>query len=263
MSANNISNADADVRSKARILLDLFLAFLKIGATTFGGGMGMLINLQREIVDRRKWLSYDELLDYVAIAQCTPGIIMVNTATLLGAKKGGFIGSLVATVAVVLPSLIIITVLASVIGAVAIIRPYISKFMTGMRIAVCAIGVRTMFRLTKSYVSSIKSFLLFVAFFIIGFSPIFFKSEMSRNSFLSFISSNASSVLIVLGILMGILLWNSAKASQDVKASQDAKASQDSKEDEDSEPCVAESSAADDSEIPDDVTGEEEGRSDE
>ena len=213
--------SDSDrIASKWKTTLELFVAFLTIGAITFGGGMGMLINLQREISDKRKWLSYDELMDYVAIAQCTPGVIMVNTATLLGAKKAGFIGSAVATIAVVLPSIVIITGIAMLMSSISGIEHYMSKFMIGMRIAVCAIGIRTILKLMRSYVTGLKSVLLFVLFFIIGFFPIFFGNTafyadmVGRYPFLGFIFSNASSVLILLGILLGILMWNTGKAAE-------------------------------------------------
>lgn len=96
-------------------LWKLFLTFARIGAFTFGGGYAMLSILQREIVEINKWATEEELLDYYAIAQCTPGVIAVNTATFVGVKQKGVIGGIFATVGLVLPSVLIITVIAAFI----------------------------------------------------------------------------------------------------------------------------------------------------
>ena len=95
------------------IYLDLFTSFAKIGGLTFGGGMAMLPMLQREVVEKHGWATEEELLDYFAIGQCTPGIIAVNTATFIGRKQKGIAGGIIATVGVVFPSLVIITLLAA------------------------------------------------------------------------------------------------------------------------------------------------------
>lgn len=102
-------------RGAADMLWELFITFAKIGAFTFGGGYAMLSILQREIVDNHHWASEEELLDYYAIAQCTPGVIAVNTATFIGVKHKGVIGGIVATFGVVLPSIIIILIIAAFI----------------------------------------------------------------------------------------------------------------------------------------------------
>ena len=94
-------------------LLDLFFTFARIGGLTFGGGYAMLPILQREVVEKRKWVTNEEIMDYYAIGQCTPGIIAVNTATFIGQKCAGNIGGIVATLGVVFPSLIIITLIAA------------------------------------------------------------------------------------------------------------------------------------------------------
>ena len=96
-------------------MLDLFLTFAKVGVMTFGGGMAMLPILQREVVEAKHWATEEELVDYYAIGQCTPGIIAVNTATFIGQKKGGVLGGILATLGVVFPSLVIISVLAGLI----------------------------------------------------------------------------------------------------------------------------------------------------
>ena len=95
--------------------LDLFLVFAKMGVMTFGGGMAMLPILQREIVEDRHWATEEELVDYYAIGQCTPGIIAVNTATFIGQKRKGIAGGILATLGIVFPSLVIISILAGLI----------------------------------------------------------------------------------------------------------------------------------------------------
>lgn len=94
-------------------LMNLFIIFFRIGAFTFGGGYAMLPALQMELVEKRSWVSDEEILDYYAIGQCTPGIIAINTATFVGYKRKGLIGGIVATLGMVAPSLIIITTIAA------------------------------------------------------------------------------------------------------------------------------------------------------
>ena len=95
--------------------LDLFLTFARLGACTFGGGYAMLPILQREVVENHGWATEDELMDYYAIGQCTPGVIAVNTATFIGYKTQGLPGAILATAGVIAPSLIIIIAIAAFI----------------------------------------------------------------------------------------------------------------------------------------------------
>ena len=93
-------------------LLDMFLTFARIGGFTFGGGYAMLPMLQKEVVNGRHWATDEELMDYYAIGQCTPGIIAVNTATFVGYKNRGIPGAIAATLGVIAPSLVIIMIIA-------------------------------------------------------------------------------------------------------------------------------------------------------
>ena len=95
----------------------LFWTFAKMGVMTFGGGYAMLPILQREVINNRGWATEEELMDYFAIGQCTPGIIAVNTATFIGQKLRGVAGGITATLGVVFPSLVIISLLAGLIPA--------------------------------------------------------------------------------------------------------------------------------------------------
>ena len=95
-------------------LLELYCTFFRIGGLTFGGGMAMLPMLKREIVEKYGWATEEELLDIYAIGQCTPGVIAVNTSTYIGYQQGKLVGSIFATLGMISPSLIIITLIASI-----------------------------------------------------------------------------------------------------------------------------------------------------
>lgn len=94
--------------SKLKKILQLFIVFFKIGLFTFGGGYAMIAVIERELIEQKKWLTQDEFLDVVAIAESSPGPIAINSATFIGYKVAGVLGSLFATLGVVLPSFIII-----------------------------------------------------------------------------------------------------------------------------------------------------------
>ena len=96
-------------------LWKLFYTFATVGVTTFGGGYAMLPALQREVVEKRGWATEEEVMDWYAIGQCTPGVIAVNTATFVGQKQKGVLGGIAATLGVVFPSLVIITIIAAFI----------------------------------------------------------------------------------------------------------------------------------------------------
>ncbi len=99
-------------REKLNKIWLLFVTFLKIGAFTFGGGYAMIPLIQKEIADKKKWITEDDILDIIAIAESTPGPIAVNSATFVGFKVAGFWGAFASTFGVVLPSFIIITFIA-------------------------------------------------------------------------------------------------------------------------------------------------------
>ena len=131
-----------------RILLDLFVSFFKIGLFTFGGGYAMLPILQREVVDRHHWVTEEDILDIYAIAQCTPGVIAVNTATFVGTKLKGALGGAAATIAVVTPSIIIITIISSILQSFASIE-IVQHALAGIRAAVAALVVVSVSKLYK------------------------------------------------------------------------------------------------------------------
>ena len=133
------------------LLLDLFCTFFRIGLFTFGGGYAMLPLLQREIVEKKEWAAEEELLDYFSVGQCTPGIIAVNTATFVGFKEKKLSGAVFATLGIVTPSLVIITVIAALLTNFAHI-PAVQNAFAGIRVAVCVLILNSIVKLWKKSV---------------------------------------------------------------------------------------------------------------
>ena len=148
-------------------LLNLFLLFAKIGATTFGGGYAMLPIIEREIVDKRHWATIEELMDYYAIGQCTPGIIAINTATFIGEKRRGITGGIIATLGFVTPALIVITVIAAVLQNFAEYAAVQNAF-AGIRVCVCILILNAIGRLWKKSVVDKKTLVIFLAVFVLS-----------------------------------------------------------------------------------------------
>ena len=143
------------------ILLDMFLTFARVGVMTFGGGYAMLPILQREVVEKKQWATEEELMDYYAIGQCTPGVIAVNTATFIGQKYNGTLGAISATLGVVFPSVVIISLLATVIEAFSHIV-WVQHAFGGIRICVCVLICNSVVKLYKKAVVDKATFLLFL-----------------------------------------------------------------------------------------------------
>lgn len=159
------------------ILLKLFAAFARVGVLTFGGGYAMIPMLEREIVDRRGWATNEELMDYYAVGQCTPGVIAVNTATFIGYKTAGNIGGIVATLGVIFPSFVIITVIAGIIQNFADI-PAVKSAFAGIRVCVCVLIFNSVVKLWNSAVKDkaalVLCLLVFVLSVFFSISPIVF-----------------------------------------------------------------------------------------
>lgn len=159
------------------ILFDLFLTFAKVGVMTFGGGYAMLPILQREVVENKGWATEEELMDYFAIGQCTPGIIAVNTATFIGQKNKGIFGGIMATLGVVFPSLIIISLLAGVIEAFSHLT-WVQHAFGGIRVCVCVLIFNAVLKLYKKAVVDIFTLLIFLAVaigsFLLNITPVIF-----------------------------------------------------------------------------------------
>lgn len=144
-----------------KILIELFVTFAKMGAITFGGGYAMLPILQREIVENKKWGTEEELADYYAIGQCTPGIIAVNVATFIGRKTAGNLGGVIATIGIVFPSLVIITLLAGVIEYYSSLE-WVGHAFAGIRVCVCVLIFNAVLKLFKKSIIDFKTLAIFV-----------------------------------------------------------------------------------------------------
>lgn len=157
-------------------LFDLFKTFCRIGGLTFGGGYAMLPMLQKEVVDEKHWATSEELLDYYAVGQATPGIIAVNTATFIGYKVRGVMGAFFATLGVVFPSLIIIMLIAGFLQNFASFA-IVQHAFAGIRVAVCALILNTIIGLFKKSVVNKTGIAIFSAtcFFglLFNISPIY------------------------------------------------------------------------------------------
>lgn len=147
------------------IYLDLFLSFARVGVMTFGGGYAMLPVLQREIVENKGWATEEELADYFAIGQCTPGVIAVNTATFIGQKKRGISGGICATLGVIFPSFLIIAFLAGLISQYAD-HVIVQEAFAGIRVCVTVLVFNSVLKLGKSSIIDGKTAAIFVLVFL-------------------------------------------------------------------------------------------------
>ena len=158
-------------------LLSLFLSFAKVGVMTFGGGYAMIPILEREIVENRKWASSEELMDYYAVGQCTPGVIAVNTATFIGYKVAGPAGGVAATLGVVFPSVVIICLIAGILTNFADI-PAVKSAFTAIRVCVCVLIFNAVVKLWKGAVKDKAGLVLFLIVFVLSLffdiSPVIF-----------------------------------------------------------------------------------------
>jgi chromate transporter len=178
---------------KVKKSLILFLTFFKIGLFTFGGGYAMLPMIEREIVENRGWATSEEILDYFAVAQCTPGVIAVNTATFVGKKQKGVVGGIIATLGVVFIPLIIISVIASFLKSVAHFEA-VKNALWGISIAVCATITASFYKMAKKAIKDIAGIVIFIiAFFVsifVDVSPV---------------------IVVLLAALAGIIIKNTGK----------------------------------------------------
>ena len=170
------------------MLFDLFITFAKIGVMTFGGGYAMLPILQRELVENKGWSTEEDLADYYAIGQCTPGIIAINTATFVGTKQKGIIGGIVASLGMVFPSLVIITLIATVLTTFSELA-IVKHAFAGIRVAVCVLIFNSVLKLMKSAIKDYYALFIFIGIFLV-----------------SLFSSISTVYLIVASAVLGIVI---------------------------------------------------------
>ena len=151
-----------------KTLLQLFLIFARIGGFTFGGGYAMLPMLQKELVENKGWTTNEELIDYYAIGQCTPGVIAVNVATFVGYKTKGVLGGIFATLGMITPSLIIVGLIAAFISG---FQDYevVQWAFSGIRAAVVALILSAMWKIAKKSIVDIFAFIMFLLVAILSY----------------------------------------------------------------------------------------------
>ena len=160
------------MKSKLKQFIEIYLAFVKIGTFTFGGGLAMMPIMQRELIERRGWLTEEELIDYFAIGQSTPGIIAVNVATFVGYKRLGWFGGIIGTLGVVTPSWVIIMLLAGAISSVDK-YPMAQRALRGINVAVAALLTSVIVKFSRRTIKNIwNALFMLLAFVLIYFFKI-------------------------------------------------------------------------------------------
>ena len=172
--------------------LELFLTFAKVGVCTFGGGYAMLPILQRELVEKKGWATEDQLADYYAVGQCTPGVIAVNTATFVGASQGGVWGGIIATLGVVFPSMVIIILVAAFLRNF-MENQWVVHAFNGVRAGVVALILSSVIKLVKGAMKDVPTGVIYVAVLALSAVNLFVPTE---SALLSALCSPVALVLI-------------------------------------------------------------------
>ena len=202
------------MKNKLKEFLSLYLAFVKIGTFTFGGGLAMMPIMQRELIEKRGWVTEEELIDYFAIGQSTPGIIAVNVSTFVGYKRLGWFGGIVGTLGVVTPSWVIIMLLAGAISSVDK-YPLAQKALKGINVAVAALLTSVIVKFSKKTIKNICNAL----FMLLAFALIYFLKVQSVWIILS---------SLIIGCLL--TLYRQKKNTRDISKTTEFSGNADSKE---------------------------------
>ncbi len=153
-------------------LWKLYAAFFRIGGLTFGGGLTMLPMLKYELVEKNGWVTEEELLDYYAVGQCTPGIIAVNVSTFVGFRKKGIPGAIFSTLGMISPSLIIVSILAFFLEQF-MSNQIVAHAVGGIKVVVCALMLQTVITMAKkNLVSAVCYVVAILAFLLALFTPV-------------------------------------------------------------------------------------------
>ena len=185
--------------------LEIFLAFLKIGCTAFGGGYAIIPLVERELIKKRGWVTMDEVMDYYTIAQITPGLIAINLSTFVGYKQKGVIGGILATMGFVFPGITIITAAALLISNFADL-PAVRHAFAGIRIAVGALILDTVIRIVKGIFKDIKALIIYVVVFVISVFP---RGVPPLGTLPAFLKSPVTLVLV--SGLVGLVIYRQKK----------------------------------------------------
>ena len=174
-------------------LFQLYFAFFRIGGLTFGGGLTMLPMLKFELVEKKNWVTENELLDYYAVGQCTPGIIAVNVATFVGYRRKGVIGGIFSTLGMISPSLIIVSIIAMFLNQF-MSNPWVAHAIGGIKVVICALMLQTVVTMAKKTIKNLLGAVICViAFLLATFSPI------------------PTVLLVVMAGLFGIILYKTGR----------------------------------------------------
>lgn len=174
--------------------VSLFITFFKVGLFTFGGGYAMIPIIQKEVVEKKKWISGVDLLDILAISESTPGPISVNAATFVGYKVAGFLGALFSTLALATPSFIILLLISTFYDNFLALE-FVNKAFLGLKVGVIILLINAVIKLAK----------------LIKFSKIGFVCSaitllgMLLDSFLNLKIPSLSIIFIVLGLIVGLI----------------------------------------------------------
>ena len=184
--------------------LDLFVTFAKVGVCTFGGGYAMLPIMERELVDNKGWTTVDELADYYAVGQCTPGVIAVNTATFVGKKKAGVAGAVCGTLGLVFPSIVIILVIAAFLSNFMHIA-WVGHAFNGVRAGVVALILSSVIKLFKSAVKDWPTRIIYAAVLLLAAGGAFLPSPVGvLGAVLGWLTSPV--LLVILSGLAGLCI---------------------------------------------------------
>ena len=160
------------IRGCMNKFVKLYISWFKIGLFTFGGGYAMIPMIQKEVVDKHHWVTAEDILNYYAISQCTPGAIAVNLSTFIGGKIDGFLGALISTLGVITPSIIIISIIATFLSNFSSLE-IVKHALAGIQIAVCVLMFGAVKNLFKTSIVDIPSLhICLVAFLLAYFTNI-------------------------------------------------------------------------------------------
>jgi len=169
------------MRKKLSAMADVFFTFFKIGLFTFGGGYAMISVIEDACVEKKKWITHDEMMNLTVIAESTPGPIAINSATFIGYRTAGIFGSIAATIGVVLPSFLIIYIISMFLDNL-LEYPIVAKAFSGIRVGVglliVDVGANMLIKMKKSLQARIIAFsslaaMLLIDIFAWNFSSIF------------------------------------------------------------------------------------------
>lgn len=191
------------MKNKLLSFLDLYLTFLKIGSFTIGGGLAMMPMMQKELIQKRHWITDEELLDYYAVGQSTPGIVAVNVSTFVGYKQFGILGGIVATLGMVSTSIIIILILAGLINSIDE-YVYVQKALAGINVAVAALLTSVIINFAKKTIKKVIN----AVYMIIAFVLIYFLKVHSVWIILA---------ALIIGALLSIYRIKKSKQQGDIK----------------------------------------------